>query len=98
MFKIKFGYTNFGKHILVKLRVLLTPEQKKRLEATFPELIFSKNKKVNYRNIQGCITKNTFPLFLQILKACLLKTKILKLQNELKETENPFPFFETTAP
>ena len=47
MFKIKFGYTNFGKHILVKLRVLLTPEQKKRLEAVFPELIFSKNKKVS---------------------------------------------------
>ena len=84
MSNINWGYTFFGKHVIVKLKVTLSPTQKEKLITSYGYTMdFLKAKKENSWIIQGCIAGNG-NLFKNDLKSALLQTKIEILQNELE--------------
>jgi hypothetical protein len=79
---INWGYTYFGKHTLVKLKVTLTELEKGKLVNSYGHTLdFLRAKKKNSWIIQGCIVSRHFKAD---LKSALLQTKIEILQNELE--------------
>jgi hypothetical protein len=79
---INWGYTYFGKHTLVKLKVTLTELEKGKLVNSYGHTLnFFKAKRSNSWIIQGCIIGRYFK---DDLKSALLQTKISLLQNELE--------------
>ena len=89
MSQIKWGYTEFGKHMIVKLKVTLAPCEKEKLRDYYHVLAFLKAKKDNSWIIQGCLFGDTYgySTFKSDLKSALLQTKISLLQNELQAHE-----------
>lgn len=82
MSNIKWGYTEFGKHMIVKLKVTLTPCEKCKLVNSYGHTLnFFKAKKENSWIIEGCLVGRHFK---DDLKSALLQTKISLLQNELE--------------
>lgn len=88
MSQIKWGYTEFGKHTLVKLKVTLTDLRKNKLQNMYSSLVFSKAKKDNSWIIQGCLCGDK--TFKKDLKSALLQTKIYLLENQLVEHQRDY--------